>query len=79
MDKLSKPERAVCHAFPRSELVDLAAAIGSARTIHAEVISALLLGAVPSEPGCIAAVGLDGARIHLNVKHGAIRQSVRGL
>jgi hypothetical protein len=47
----------------RGELVDLAAAIGSARTIRAEVISALLLGIVPSEPGCIAAVGLDGARV----------------
>ena len=63
LDELSASERRLWRAFPRGELVGLGSARGSARNIRAEVIGALLLGAVPPEPGCIAAVRLDGARI----------------
>jgi hypothetical protein len=64
LDKLSVPERALWQAFPRGELVDLTRARGvRARTVRSEVVAALLLGAVPPEPGRIAAIRLDGARI----------------
>jgi hypothetical protein len=51
LDDLSKSERALWRAFPRGELVDLTGARGSARTVRAEVIGVLLLGAVSPEPG----------------------------
>jgi hypothetical protein len=63
LDELTRPERALWKAFPRGELVDLSGARGTARHVRAEVIGALLLGAVPAEPGRIAAVRLDGARV----------------
>jgi len=63
LDELTRPERALWKAFPCGELVDLSGARGTARHVRAEVIGALLLGAVPAEPGGIAAVRLDGARV----------------
>lgn len=79
-DKLSVPERALWQAFPRGEQVDLTRARAlRARTIRAEVIAALLLGAVPPEPGRIAAIRLDGARITgtLSLGHAVITGPVR--
>lgn len=63
LGKLTKPERVLCRAFPRGEAVDLSGFRERARTIRAEVIAMLLLGAVPGEPGCIPAVRLKGARV----------------
>jgi hypothetical protein len=79
LDKLSKSERALWQAFPRGELVDLAGARGSARNVRAEVIGALLLGAVQAEPGRIAAVRLEGARVTgtLQLGHSPIPGPVR--
>jgi hypothetical protein len=80
LDKLSAPERALWQAFPRGELVDLTKArTVRARTIRAEVIAALLLGAVPTEPGRVAAIRLDGARVSgtLSVGHAIIAGPVR--
>lgn len=74
-DKLSAPERALWHAFPHGGLVDLTAARGvRARTIRAEVIAALLLGAVPDEPGQVSAIRVEGARVTgpLRLGHAAI-------
>jgi hypothetical protein len=79
-DKLSAAERALWQAFPRGELVSLTKARGvRARTVRAEVITALLLGAAPPEPGRIAAVRLDGARIAgtLGLGHAVITGPVR--
>lgn len=79
-DKLSAPERALWQAFPRGELVDLTRARGvRARTVRAEVITALLLGAAPAEPGRVAAVRLDGALVTgpLNLGHAVIAGPVR--
>jgi hypothetical protein len=79
-DKLSAPERALWQAFPRGDLVDLTKAWGVwARVIRAEVIGALLLGAVPPEPGTIAAIRVDGARITgtLGLAHAVITGPVR--
>jgi hypothetical protein len=80
LDKLNAPERALWQAFPRGELVDLTRARGvRARTIRAEVIAALLLGSVPAEPGRIAAIWLDGARVTgtLSIGHAVIPGPVR--
>lgn len=83
MDELSEPERALWDAFPRGEPVDLSGgdhdfdstnAWGPERTVRAEVISALLLGARETEPGHVAAVRLTGARITgtINVGHARV-------
>ncbi len=79
-DKLTQPERALWQAFPRGEQVDLTSAWGVwARTVRAEVIRALLMGAVPAEPGRIAALRLDGALISgaLALGHAVISGPVR--
>ena len=77
---LSTAERALWDAFPCGEIVDLSGRprVG-ARTIRAEVITALLLGAVPADAGRIAAVRLAGARITgtLDLGHGVITVPVR--
>jgi hypothetical protein len=57
---LTEPERALWRAFPRGDAVDLS---GARRTVRAEVIARLLLSAVQSEPGTVAAVRLHGARV----------------
>ena len=60
IDELSEPERALWEAFPRGESVDMSGGDldfdstntwGAERTVRAEVISALLLGARDNEPG----------------------------
>ncbi|GAA4484260.1 oxidoreductase [Actinoallomurus oryzae] len=80
IDELTEPERLLWEAFPRGEPVDLSGgdhdfdstnAWGPERTVRAEVISSLLLGAQDDEPGHVAAVRLTGARITgtLNLGH----------
>ncbi|HTU76763.1 MAG TPA: hypothetical protein VMG38_24900 [Trebonia sp.] len=80
LDNLSAPEQALWQAFPRGELVDLTRARGvRARTIRSEVIAALLLGAVPAEPGRVASIRLDGGRVAgtLSIGHAVIAAPVR--
>lgn len=61
-DELTGPERALWQAFPRGDLVDLAdLRDASERTVRAEVIAAVLLGAGPAEPGRTPALRLAGA------------------
>jgi hypothetical protein len=72
---LNEPERLLWAAFPRGAWADLragdpaaddldgAGSWGPSRTVRAEVISALLLGACAAEPGHSPAVRLRGARI----------------
>jgi hypothetical protein len=72
---LGKAERGLWAAFPAGRWVDLrtgdpaqddldkAGEWGPDRTIRAEVIAALLLGAAASEPGRFPAVRLRGARV----------------
>ena len=77
---LSAAERALWDAFPRGGIVDLTGrARVAARTIRAEVIAALLLGARPAEAGRVAAVRLTGTRITgaLDLAHGVIAVAVR--
>ncbi|BBC34466.1 hypothetical protein SGFS_057600 [Streptomyces graminofaciens] len=73
------PERALWDAFPEGRLVDLRAgrpeddqdeddvagggAWGPGRTVRAEVVVALLLGANSGRPGTVASLWLAGARI----------------
>ncbi|WP_329518767.1 hypothetical protein [Spirillospora sp. NBC_01491] len=86
IDELSSPERRLWEAFPRGESVDLASADqglndpggadrwGPERTVRAEVLVALLVGAVAAEPGQVAAVRLSGARVvgPLNLGHAEV-------
>lgn len=69
---LSEPERLAWDAFARGAPVDVGAgpadldagaAWGPERTVRAEVVRALLLGAGPAEPGYVPGVRLQGARI----------------
>src|SRR5215470_18053454 len=72
---LSEPEQALWDAFPWAETVDLRTGDvaaddtadgqgwGSSRSVRAEVIAALLLGARAPELGRVPAVSLSGARI----------------
>ncbi|GHE32804.1 oxidoreductase [Streptosporangium violaceochromogenes] len=73
--RLSPAERRVWNAYPSGEWVDLRTgepgaddpaggnAWGPERTVRAEVIAALLLGARESEPGRTAGLRLAGARV----------------
>jgi hypothetical protein len=77
---LNAAERALWDAFPRGAVVDLTGRQRvAARTVRAEVIAALLAGALPAEPGRIAAVRLTRARIsgRLDLGHGAITVPLR--
>lgn len=88
---LTAPERALWQAFPSGETVSLSAGSpedddpsddaewGPERTVRAEVIAALLLGAVPPEPGHTAAVRLTGARVtgHLGLAYAEIPWPIR--
>ncbi|TYB49055.1 hypothetical protein [Actinomadura chibensis] len=83
IEDLTPSERRLWEAFPKGESVDLssgdktfddvgrAESWGRDRVIRAEVLVALLVGAVDSEPGQVAAVRLVGARIvgSLNLGH----------
>jgi hypothetical protein len=61
---LTEAEELLWQAFARGAPVDLGrAADGSRPVIRAEVITALLLGAVPAEPGGAAGIQLRGATI----------------
>jgi cytoskeletal protein CcmA (bactofilin family) len=72
---LSEPERAMWHSFPRGDWVDLRSgdpqqdevtggvAWGPERSVRAEVVAALLLGAAEVVPGCVPALRLRGVRI----------------
>jgi hypothetical protein len=61
---LTEAEQLLWQAFPRGAPVDLGrSADGSRPVIRAEVITALLLGAVPAEPGGAAGIQLRGAAI----------------
>lgn len=72
---LSEPEALLWEAFPRGRWVDLRSGVperdglaaapgwGPERTIRAEVIAALLLGAAEPAPGSAPAIRLRGARV----------------
>ncbi|MGW6011033.1 oxidoreductase [Streptomyces sp. NPDC055210] len=89
-DDLTPPERAVWDAFPEGRLVDLRSgdpeeddavggrAWGAGRTVRAEVLAALLLGANSARPGAVAALNLTGARIvgRLDLAGGDIAHTV---
>ncbi|KAA0914995.1 oxidoreductase [Streptomyces apricus] len=74
-DDLTPPERAVWDAFPAGRPVDLRSGTdeeddpargrewGAERTVRAEVLVALLLGANATQRGAVAALSLAGARI----------------
>jgi hypothetical protein len=62
--ELTEAEQLLCEAFPRGAPVDLGgSADGSRPVIRAQVIAALLLGAVPAAPGGAAGIQLRGATI----------------
>jgi len=62
--ELTEPEQLLCKAFPRGAWVDLGGSPdGLPPVVRAEVIAALLLGAVPAEPGSAAGVRLRGAAV----------------
>ncbi|UPZ31088.1 oxidoreductase [Streptomyces sp. LRE541] len=89
-DDLTPPERAVWDAFPEGRVVDLSSGVpeeddavggppwGLERTVRAEVLAALLLGANSARPGAVAALNLTGARIvgHLDLAGGDIAHTV---
>jgi hypothetical protein len=61
---LTEAEQLLWKAFPRGARVDLGGAqAGPPPVIRAEVIAALLLGAVPAEPGSAAGIRLRGASV----------------
>ncbi len=82
---LTPPERALRDGFARGDWVDLrtgdparddftqGAGWGPARTVRAEVIAALLLGAEKLQSGAVAAVRLAGARITQSPRAGQRR------
>ncbi|MFC9976793.1 hypothetical protein ACFVH6_38430 [Spirillospora sp. NPDC127200] len=83
IEELSPPERRLWEAFRRGEPVDLSsgdpstsdpAGWGPERVVRAEVLVALLAGAVEPEPGQVAAVRLTGARVigSLNLGHAEV-------
>jgi hypothetical protein len=74
---LSEPERRLWAAYPTGERVDVAAAAD--RTVRAEVIARLLLGARAPKPGRVPAVRLRGARIagRLDVSGGTVGCELR--
>ena len=62
--ELTDPEQLLWQAFPRGAWVDLGGtADGTPPVVRAEVIAALLLGAVPAEPGGAAGIRLRGAAV----------------
>jgi hypothetical protein len=62
--ELTEAEQLLWKAFPRGARVDLGGSrAGQPPVVRAEVISALLLGAVPAEPGSAAGIRLRGAAV----------------
>ncbi|WP_242902660.1 hypothetical protein [Actinomadura terrae] len=86
IEDLTPSERRLWEAFPRGESVDLGtgdpalddpggtAYWGPDRSVRAEVLVALLVGAVDPEPGQVPAVRLSGARVtgSLNLGHAEV-------
>ncbi|MEU8801269.1 hypothetical protein [Spirillospora sp. NPDC048819] len=86
IEDLTPAERRLWEAFPKGESVDLSSGdpayddLGQAdrwgreRTVRAEVLVALLVGAVEPQPGQVAAVRLTGARVtgSLNLGHAEV-------
>ncbi|TQM66703.1 hypothetical protein FHX41_0288 [Actinomadura hallensis] len=86
IEDLTPPERRLWEAFPKGEPVDLSSGDpayddlaradhwGHERTVRAEVLVALLVGAVEPQPGQVAAVRLAGARVtgSLNLGHAEV-------
>lgn len=74
---LTLAERRVQEAFPRGEVVSFPAAEGDT-SVRAEVIRALLLGEA-SEPGEVAALRVEGARITglLDLQYGTVAYPIR--
>lgn len=78
--ELTEPERLLWAAYPTGGWVDVTSAgTAAGRTVRAEVIARLLLGARPSRPGRVAAVRLRGALItgRLNVSGGTVGCELR--
>lgn len=86
IEDLTPSERRLWEAFPKGESIDLSSGDpayddidqsgrwGYERTVRAEVLVALLVGAVERQPGQVAAVRLTGARItgSLNLGHAEV-------
>ncbi|TDB92232.1 hypothetical protein [Actinomadura sp. 7K534] len=86
VEDLTPPERRLWDAFPKGESVDLSSGDpdyddiaqadrwGRERIVRAEVLVALLVGAVEPQPGEVAAVRLAGARVigSLNLGHAEV-------
>ena len=75
--ELTEPERRLWAAYPTGERVDVGSAAD--RTVRAEVIARLLLGARAPRPGHVPAVRLRGARIAgcLDVSGGTVGCELR--
>ncbi|MQA86478.1 MAG: hypothetical protein GEV03_18055 [Streptosporangiales bacterium] len=81
---MTEPERRLWAAYPAGTWVELGADLpaedaGPERTVRAEVIAALLLGACDPEPGRVQAVRLRGARVTgvLDVSGGTVGCALR--
>ncbi|HEX6472995.1 MAG TPA: hypothetical protein VF069_28150 [Streptosporangiaceae bacterium] len=77
---LTKPEQRLWDAYPTGRHVDVTAAVRDEdRTVRAEVIALLLLGARPARPGYVPAVRLSGARItgRIDVSGGTVGCELR--
>ncbi|MFD3542388.1 membrane-associated oxidoreductase [Streptomyces sp. NPDC058662] len=89
INDLTPAERRVWEAFPRGEGVDFrehpddssvdGAGWGPDRTVRAEVLRALLLGAAPAEEGRVAGLKIKGARIvgKLDLRYAAVDHAIR--
>ncbi|MFE6837492.1 membrane-associated oxidoreductase [Streptomyces sp. NPDC057705] len=89
INDLTPAERRIWDAFPRGEGVDFrehpddssvdGAGWGPDRTVRAEVLRALLLGAGHAEPGQVAGLKVKGARIvgKLDLRYAVIDHAVR--
>ncbi|MDH6539217.1 membrane-associated oxidoreductase [Streptomyces sp. SPB4] len=86
---LTPAERRVWEAFPRGDGVDFrehpedssvdGAGWGPERTVRAEVLRALLLGACPAEEGRVAGLKIKGARIvgSLDLRYAVVDHAIR--
>uniref|UniRef100_A0AAU2JKN2 Membrane-associated oxidoreductase n=1 Tax=Streptomyces sp. NBC_00049 TaxID=2903617 RepID=A0AAU2JKN2_9ACTN len=89
LNDLTPAERRVWNAFPRGEAVDFreqpgdssvdGAGWGPDRTVRAEVLRALLLGAGPVEEGRVAGLKVKGAKIvgKLDLRYAVVDHPVR--
>ncbi|WP_411106440.1 membrane-associated oxidoreductase [Streptomyces sp. cmx-4-9] len=89
INELTPAERRVWEAFPRGDGVDFrahpedssvdGADWGPERTLRAEVLRALLLGACPAEEGRVAGLKIKGARIvgKLDLRYAVVDHPIR--